>query len=52
MNAERERDLFEEINTAFENLTVINADYVEPRQFLEDVDCACSNECERERVAL
>jgi len=36
--------LFGEINTAFENhiLTsaVINADYIEPRQFLEDVDCA------------
>jgi len=36
--------LFREINTAFENhiLTgaVINADYIESRQFLEDVGCA------------
>jgi len=41
---QRERDLFGEMNTGFENhiLTnaVINADYIELRQFLEGVGCA------------
>jgi len=39
-----ERDLFGEINITFENYiltsAVINADYIESRQFLEDAGCA------------
>jgi len=42
-SSDAKRLVWREIDTAFQNriLTgaVINADYIEPRQFLEDVDC-------------